>query len=415
MYDKIIYIDGSKVIAEDGGGDEIDRGVAGIDDVSVLQAAITASTSGSVIFIVSMLAVTGNVPIYLNMNKDLVIDGFNKGGFNFISGYILARYKKTFQGLKFTGTPNASMIATYGESSARFVFRNNYIYNLILAGDSCVDYMNHADISHNVFEKCSKTLGVKGFVTAYESNISYNEFIDCVGRCIVVPKIGDSIISRNRFFDCVARGDYEHLIGVVNNDSDISGCTIDHNTFRWSANPLKYTGGILIGTEFNTTHIIQDITIDHNIMKTDDTYDKMSVGIYGACGIPKIDYLTIDHNIIAGMMAGISYEGGDGLSAIGNLIRRCNEVSILVRNATDFKICVNTIKDANIVNAQHGNCLIALNSSSGGIISENSIYDIIGNAEFAIKENGLSNYNKFRDNQAFADFLLVGEHDDRAV
>jgi len=68
-YDAIVYIEGSEVVAEDGNGRKIASGVAGTDDVSVIQSAITLM-SGTLIKIVGSFNILSSISIQKNLTFD---------------------------------------------------------------------------------------------------------------------------------------------------------------------------------------------------------------------------------------------------------------------------------------------------------------------------------------------------------
>ncbi|HQD25903.1 hypothetical protein [Methanoculleus sp. DTU007] len=48
-YDAVVYINGTKILAEDSNGQLISSGTAGIDDSNVIQAAVKAISNGTVV------------------------------------------------------------------------------------------------------------------------------------------------------------------------------------------------------------------------------------------------------------------------------------------------------------------------------------------------------------------------------
>jgi tetratricopeptide (TPR) repeat protein len=79
-YDAMVFIDGSDIIAIDSNGAEIDRGTAGTDDVTVINAALAF---GSIVFIKSgTYIIPANSIISLSSQNQLIGEGIGKTIFN---------------------------------------------------------------------------------------------------------------------------------------------------------------------------------------------------------------------------------------------------------------------------------------------------------------------------------------------
>jgi len=60
-YDIVVYTDGTKIIAEDGNGQVIDSGTAGVDDSKVIQTAVKAIGDGTVVFQAGTYTLNGSI------------------------------------------------------------------------------------------------------------------------------------------------------------------------------------------------------------------------------------------------------------------------------------------------------------------------------------------------------------------
>lgn len=115
-YDAIVYIDGSEVVAEDCQGRKIASGVAGTDDVTVLQAALTAG--GKVVVNGAFTRLVGTEYIVIGANSSLVGCGIDITSLENIR-VRLPNANSSLSDLRIKGTA--------GVTGAAIAISNNYV------------------------------------------------------------------------------------------------------------------------------------------------------------------------------------------------------------------------------------------------------------------------------------------------
>ena len=396
----IIYIDGARIMAKDANGETMASGIAGIDDVAVINTAFSILGTNAIVALAqgTRFIVSGDIPIILNADGQTLISYDNNtasgnaivycasGSYDLVriySGTQTHVDSSAIEGITFQG--GKMHIDVRG---ANFIkIRNCQFYR---SSEEAIKLGSvwGAYIQHNYFESCGSAANGKKAIRSYKLypdasevstaiTISDNLFELCSGGLLQ----GDSIVAGSKFVNNWAEQNaLENNVYEINLTSGADS-TIDGNKLYNVGGGTGTCGIFIAGYYARVTNNLVAGNYTYGIYNTAAKGCQISgntiseyignhpdLGIWVRSSTNSDGYCNIFGNYVSGATTGMLIENLLASNIFSNTISDCRGKSIRLYNISHGNIYGNNI---NTISGEYG--IIEENNCDYNIIHENQI------------------------------------------